>query len=154
MLTATMKIAYAQVDSFLALIEEKYVEMIPRNIRYFIKQEMDTTYDKPIVSDIPIKNQNISDEALALIAYFNLNYWCQDEEEKERLRNIYKENDERYNNEVRNNQHGADEIFKTETVNEENIESEEINNEENQLVVYKKDNIFRRIWLRIKSKFL
>ena len=154
MLTATTRIAYAQVDSFLNLLEDEYIQMIPRNIRYFFKQEMDTTYNKPIVADIPIKKQNLTDEALALIAYLNLNYWCKDDAEKERLRKIYQENEDRYNNELRNNQHGADEIFKTK--DEEKSEIEEIleDDEENELVTYSKDNIFRRIWLKIKSKFL
>lgn len=165
MLTATMRIAYAQVDSFLGMLEEKYVEMVPRNIRYFFKQEMDTTYDKPVVPDVPIKNQNLTDEALALIAYLNLNYWCQDAEEKEELKKKYIENDQRYNEEVRKTQHGADKIFKSDTEDEKenNLENsndsdviygEPIYNEENEMIVYKKDNIFRRIWLRIKSKFL
>lgn len=161
MLTATMRIAYAQVDSFLAMLDEKYVEMVPRNIRYFFKQEMDRTYDKPVVPDVPIKNQNLTDEALALIAYLNLNYWCQDADEKEELKKKYIENEEKYNNEIKNNQHGADDIFKSdEKVDEEDISSsnvingEQIPNEENEMILYKKDNIFRRIWLKIKSKFL
>lgn len=154
MLTATTRIAYAQVNSFLNLLDDEYIQMIPRNIRYFFKQEMDTTYNKPIVADIPIKKQNLTDEALALIAYLNLNYWCKDDAEKERLRKIYQENEDKYNNELRNNQHGADEIFKTK--DEEKSEIEEIleDDEENELVTYSKDNIFRRIWLKIKSKFL
>lgn len=153
MLTATMRIAYAQVDSFLAMLEEKYVEMVPRNIRYFFKQEMDTTYDKPVVPDVPIKNQNLTDEALALIAYLNLNYWCQDAEEKEELKKKYIENEEKYNEEVKNNQHGADDIFKSKFDEEESEQIEEINKEENELIEYKKESFFSKIWSRIKSKF-
>ena len=164
MLTATTRIAYAQVNSFLDMLEEKYVEMVPRNIRYFFKQEMDTTYDKPVVPDIPIKNQNLTDEALALIAYLNLNYWCQDAEEKEELKKKYIENDKKYNDEVKKTQHGIEDIFKSDTEEENNnvenstesdvIYGDPIYNEENEMIVYKKDNIFRKIWLRIKSKFL
>ena len=120
---------------------------------------MDKTYDKPVVPDIPIKNQNLTDEALALIAYLNLNYWCKDAEEKEELKKKYIENEERYNEELRNHQHGADYIFKSneklENISENEITHlEKTNNEENEMIVYKKDNIFRRIWFRIKSKFL
>jgi len=165
-ITATMRIAYAQVDSFLSILEQKYIDMVPRNIRYFFKQEMDTTYDKPITTDVPIKNQNLTDEALALIAYLNLNYWCQDAEEKEELKKRYIENEERYNEELKNHQHGADDIFKskeqvdnvekddTNDIHSQVIYGEPIYEEENEMVVYKKENIFKTIWNKIKSKFI
>ena len=154
MITATMRIAYAQVDSFLNILEQKYIDMVPRNIRYFFKQEMDTTYDKPVTTDVPIKNQNLTDEALALIAYLNLNYWCQDAEEKEQLKKIYMKNEERYNEEVRNHQHGADDIFKPKVDEEEYDEKQVISVEDTSIVEYKKENFFSKIWNKIKSKFI
>lgn len=149
MLTATTRIAYAQVDSFLDMLEQKYVQMVPRNIRYFIKQEKDTSSNIKIIPDIPIKQQNLTDEALALIAYLNLNYWCQDPEEKEELIKKYKENDEKYNNNVKQYQHGADDIFKK----DENVDNK-VSVENTKLIEYKKENIFKSIWNKIKSKFI
>ena len=149
MLTATTRIAYAQVDSFLDMLEQKYVQMVPRNIRYFIKQEKDTSSNIKIIPDIPIKQQNLTDEALALIAYLNLNYWCQDPEEKEELIKKYKENDEKYNNSVKQYQHGADDIFKK----DENVDNK-VSVENTKLIEYKKENIFKSMWNKIKSKFI
>lgn len=155
MITPATRIAYAQVDNFLSLLDEKYVEMIPRHIRYFFKQEKDLNYNTPIVPDIPIKNQNLSTEALALIAYLNLNYWCKDPEEKKKLREIYKKNDQEYHKEVVKNQHGMDEnSWKQREI--ENLQSgtEEIKNQiENQMIPYTKDPFFKKIWLKIKGKF-
>lgn len=157
MLTATMRIAYAQVDSFLSLLDKKYVEMVPRNIRYFFKQEMDKAYDKPVVADVPIKNQNLTDEAIALIAYLNLNYWCKDAEEKEELKKKYMENDAEYSNKVINNQYSTDkskEKSEEKIVNDSNvIHDDNTYNKEDKMVVYKKDNILKKILLGIKSKF-
>lgn len=162
MLTATTRIAYAQVDSFLDMLEEKYVQMVPRNIRYFIKQEKDTRDDIRIVPDVPIKQQNLTDEALALIAYLNLNYWCQDQSEREKLIEKYKENDEKYEKNLRYYQHGADDIFKKDndsfnssnTTNIEAPKADEGKTNSTALVQYKKDNIFITILNKIKSKFI
>ena len=82
MVAAQTRIAYAQVDSFIEMLDDMYINMIPRKLRYFFKQEKDINYNKPVVPDIPIKNQNLTREALALIAFLNLNYWCKDKDEK------------------------------------------------------------------------
>lgn len=150
MVAAATRIAYAQVDNFLGLLEQKYIDMIPRNIRFFIKQEKDENYDKQLYADIPMKDQEFSDEALAVIAYLNLNYWCQDKEEKERLLETYTKNDERYEEENKKIQHGADEIFGKES-DDKIVEDDE---QELHLIKPSKDGLIRRIILRIKSFFL
>lgn len=149
MVTTATRIAYAQVDSFLSLLEQKYIDMIPRNIRYAIKQEKDQNYNTPLYADVPMKSQNLTDETLAIIAYLNLNYWCQDENEKEELRKKYQENEDKYNKELEKEKHGANDIFKN---NEVEIKDEE-NDMENELVTYSKDNIIRKIILRLKYFF-
>lgn len=156
MLTATTRIAYAQVDSFLDMLEEKYVKMVPRNIRYFIKQEKDTRDEFRVVPDVPIKQQNLNDEALALIAYLNLNYWCQDQTEREKLIEKYKENDEKYERNLRHYQHGADDIFKkdNDSFNSQNEMPNKSIQNNTSLVEYKKENIFITILNKIKSKFI
>lgn len=108
MVAAQTRIAYAQVDSFIEMLDDMYINMIPRKLRYFFKQEKDINYNKPVVPDIPIKNQNLTREALALIAFLNLNYWCKDKDEKDRLIEIYKKNDEKYNQEQALIQQGKD----------------------------------------------
>ncbi len=42
-------------------------------------------YSKEIKPNQPIKDQNLKEETLALIAMLNLQYWCEDEKEKQRL---------------------------------------------------------------------
>lgn len=148
MVGAATKIAYAQVDDFLSLIEAKYIEMIPRNIRYFIKQEKDENYDKKLDPTIPMKNQNLCDEALALIAYLNLNYWCQDEEEKKKLTTIYEENEKKYQDELNKDKKGTEELFK-----EENSEDDMMISSTNDISTNIENNIFKKIIWRIKLFF-
>ena len=88
--------AYAEIDAFIELLDDYYKQKLPVELREFFKKEKDSTYVKSINPSIPIKNQNLSKETLALIAYLNLNYWCEDESEKQRLFEIYTKNEEKY----------------------------------------------------------
>ena len=63
----------------------------------FFNQEKDEEYIKRINPDIPIKDQALNEETLAIIAWLNLEYWCQDENEKKRLREIYERNEQSRN---------------------------------------------------------
>lgn len=51
------------------------------------------------------------EETLALIAMLNLQYWCKDENEKERLKSVYAENERKYQDELRE-KYNPDNLFK------------------------------------------
>ena len=57
-------------------------DKIPQKLREFFKEERDTNYIKGINPTKPIKNQNLKEETLGIIALLNLQYWCEDENEK------------------------------------------------------------------------
>ena len=48
-----------------------------------------------IVKGKTLKEQKLSEEALAILAVLNYNYWCKDEERKKELIKIYAENDKK-----------------------------------------------------------
>ncbi len=83
---------------------------------------------------------NISREALSLIAALNLQYWCEDEEEKNILKQIYIENGKRNQEKYK-----YENLFKKENMNE--IQTKEMN-----LITYKKESsIVVKMIKRIKS---
>lgn len=88
--------AYSEIDEFLGLLSEEQRNEIPKKLRDFFKEEKDQEYFKNIDKDIPIKDQNLKEETLAIIALLNLQYWCKDEEEKKRLQEIYAQNEKEY----------------------------------------------------------
>lgn len=88
--------AYAEVDNFLELLEESERDKIPKKLREFFKREKDKSYMKRIDSNMPISKQNLKEETLGIIALLNLKYWCEDEEEKKRLRQVYARNEIKY----------------------------------------------------------
>lgn len=103
--------AYSEIDEFLGLLSEEQRNEIPKKLRDFFKEEKDQEYFKNIDKDIPIKDQNLKEETLAIIALLNLQYWCKDEEEKKRLQEIYAQNEKEYQD-ILYEKYNPNDIFK------------------------------------------
>lgn len=88
--------AYSEIDEFLGLLSDAQRNKVPKKLRELFNQERDKDYIKKINPLIPIKDQNLKEETLAIIALLNLQYWCEDEAEKERLQKIYSNNEKLY----------------------------------------------------------
>ena len=135
--------AYSEIDELLELITEEEKKQITKKLRDYFKEEKDKSYHKNINSDIPIKEQNLKEETLAIIALLNLQYWCKDENEKEKLKTIYAENEKKYQNKLRK-KYNHENIFN----NRKNEYNKENNNEDNSIgvqIVEYKGPIFNRI---------
>lgn len=137
--------AYSEVDQFLGLLSEEERNEIPKKLREFFKEEKDRDYLKNINANIPIKDQNLKEETLAIIALLNLQYWCKDEEEKKRLQAIYAKNEKNYQD-MLYEKYNPNDIFKKKDNNvvENNIESKE----NTQMIEYK-EPIFKKLINRI-----
>ena len=133
--------AYSEIDEFLGLLSEEQRNEITKKLRDFFKEEKDQEYFKNIDKDIPIKDQNLKEETLAIIALLNLQYWCKDEEEKKRLQEIYAQNEKEYQD-MLYEKYNPNDIFKKKegTTIENNNEIKE----KMQMVEYK-DSVFKRI---------
>jgi hypothetical protein len=103
--------AYAEVDNFIECLDSYDKNKVPDDIREYFKREKSKNYDKMIDVNQPIKNQNLMDETLAIIAMLNLKYWCDDEEEKKRLINIYLENERKIHDELKE-KYDIERVFK------------------------------------------
>ena len=94
--------AYSEIVTFLRILDDSTVNKIPLKLKEFFEREKDKNYIKEIHTDIPISEQNLKKETLAIIALLNLKYWCDDEEEKTRLKKIYAENEKKYQSDLKN----------------------------------------------------
>lgn len=135
---ASTRQAYSEIDTFIELLDEYSKNKIPQKLRKFFKMEKDKEYIKNINPNIPIKEQNLKKETLALIAMINLQYWCEDENEKQRLKAIYAENEIKYQDELRE-KYNPDKLFK----NKQKEVKEKI--EEIAMIEYKEDSLFTKI---------
>ena len=140
--------AYAEVEMILSFMEVKYVEKIPKKMRELFENEKLQNYEPIINPQIPLDEQNLQKKTYAILAMLNLNYWCDDENEKQELIKIYAENDRKKEEELRE-KYNPDNIFKKKET--ENISKIEEKN--TALVEYKERSFFKKIISKIMNLF-
>lgn len=143
--------AYSEIIGFLNILSEKKRNEIPRKLIELFEEEKDKEYIKIIDSNIPIKDQNLKEETLAIIAILNLEYWCKDEQEKQRLKEIYSKNEEEYQKTL-HDKYSVDNLFKNNYIQPEIKKEEPITSNEVAMVEYK-ESIIKKIINKIKNFF-
>lgn len=68
---------YSEVYSILNMLGDQYISKLPQDIIDLIESNKEDEYIK-VYSIDTIKNENINEEALELISYFNIEYWNND----------------------------------------------------------------------------
>lgn len=133
---------YSEVDEFLGLLSNEQRNKIPQKLREFFREEKDSNYIKGINTKVPIREQELKKETLAIIALLNFQYWCEDENEKKRLKEVYAKNEEEYQKMLQDT-FSSKGIFKKKmpTVEQEQVENK-------QMVLYR-EPIIKRVWDRI-----
>lgn len=89
---------YVEVLEVLKYMEPKYIKKVPKKMIENFKQNKDNNYKIIINPKIPLKNQKLMKGTLEILALLNLKYWCENEEERQRLIEKYKQNDIKYQN--------------------------------------------------------
>ena len=92
---------YAEVDKILSFMGFRYVEKVPKKMRDMFKNEKLQGYEPNIDKNIPLEEQKLERKTIAILAMLNLNYWCENEEEKQELIRAYSNNDKKRNEEIR-----------------------------------------------------
>lgn len=137
--------AYAEVDSILELMDSKYIMEIPKQLRQMFKDKKAINYNKKIVANKPLQEQELSSETLEILAVLNYNYWCKDEVKKKELLDLYYKNDLKKEKESRE-KYNPDNIFKNRNIvnkPEENVS----------MVVIEEKSVLKKIINFIKRIF-
>lgn len=141
----SIMVAYTEVDTVLKLMDDQFQKKIPDKLRSLISEYKLDDYNVIINPNISLKEQKISRKALAILAVLNYNYWCEDENKKERLIEKYKNNEIEKQNKLR-------ELYNPDNLFNKNSELIEESKEENQLIVYdKRINVITKIIKKIKK---
>lgn len=131
-------IAYAEIDEILNLLEDKYRDKVPEKVRAFFKEEKMVDYKPTIDVNTPLIQQNLKRETIVLLAILNINYWCENEEEKQFFLNeLAKNEDEKKKLEEKYN---PDNLFKKRP-------------EELSVIEYKKPNFIQKLLNKIARLF-
>ena len=88
---STSSRTYAEVDAFLNTVDDEHREKIPKKLRNLFIKNKEENYN--VIYDLskPIHEQEISKEAISIIALLHLNYWCKSEKEKQDLIKLFNE---------------------------------------------------------------
>lgn len=140
--------AYSEIDEFLQLLSIEKRNKVPQKLRQLFTQEKDNNYTKVIDPTIPIKEQKLKEETLGIIALLNLEYWCKDETEKERLKKVYAQNEKEYQRMLQEKFNSDNMFKKKETI----LENEKEQTQCVQMIEYK-ESFFKRILNRILEIF-
>lgn len=144
-----IKMAYCEVDMILGQMEEEYVNKIPSELRKLFKEQKRMDYSPKIKADVPLEEQNLMRKTIAILAMLNLNYWCQDEKEKQDLIKMYSENDRKREEELRE-KYNPDNLFKK---NDIDVEETTEKTECKELIKYKEENFLKKILRKIVKFF-
>lgn len=91
---------YAEVDDILNYLGEEYINKVPEDLLRVIHIFKDKNYvSKTKDSVLRLNQMGFSEDTRCFIAMLNLQFWIDDEEEKQRLIEHYKENERIYQEE-------------------------------------------------------
>ena len=138
-------LAYAEIDEILNLLEDNYRERVPKKVIDFFKEEKMKDYHPEIDIEKPLIEQNLKRETIVLLAILNLNYWCENEEEKQRFLNELDKNEEE--KKELEEKYNPDNLFKKEK------QIKILKEENTSLIEYKKTNMLKRVFEKIMNFF-
>ena len=150
---------YSEVYGILNLLGDDYKKRLPKNLLNLIENKRNLSYEPKYNSEISLLEQKIKRESLSIIALFHLNYWCNSEEEKNELKELFKTNEQKYQAYIKE-KYNPDNIFKNTAkpkVIEQEIAPNTSSNEnvtQNTELADIKENIFQKIIRKIKSYIL
>lgn len=134
------QIAYAEVMQVLKYFDRNLVMKIPVELLEYFKEHQKKDLIVNIDKEDIFNKNNISKDALALLAYIDMEYWA-NEEEKRKLKKVYMENEKKHQIEL-SEKYEYNNIFN----NKKEIDmNEKVENEEKSMIEYKKDNIFIKL---------
>ena len=108
---SNLKKAFSEVDMILDLIDSEMKNKVSANFIKFIKEVKDNNYKPNINPELPLEEQNILPETIDILALLKLNYWCNEEEKKELLK-VLNKNEQQFQKEAKE-KYDIDKLFKT-----------------------------------------
>ena len=116
---------YSEVYQVLTLLGNEYINKLPVSLINMIREKREVNYNPRYTDDIPLKDQNIKKETMAIIVLLYLNYWCEDENEVLEVKHILKDNENKYQLELEK-KYNTDNIFKNSKQEVKKIEDNSI----------------------------
>ncbi len=143
------KKSYAEILEILKYMDKGYVDKIPKKLIDFFKENKAMDYDFKYDSTVEIGKQELHEGTIVLLAMLNLNYWCDSEEHKKELIKKYNENEQKYQEQLRE-KYNPDNILKK--IKQKKGAEEKIAKEDVAMIEYK-ESILKKVINKLKSIF-
>ncbi len=142
------KIAYTEVFEVLSYMNKEVVIKIPYTILSTIKDNRDLNYISRIDKNDIFNPENLSEKAIAILAWLDLKYLASEESKKKKIK-LYQENERKYQENL-HNKYNPDDILK----NRNRITQEKIKaSEETRITIVEEENWYQKIFNLIKNLF-
>lgn len=156
-MTRTMRKAYTEVNEILKYIPNEYIEKIPLKFRRMFSDCILPDYKVNIDPNKSINEQKLVYETLVILAILKYNYWCESEEERQKIRVKLKENDEKtkqmYDISILMSKSNKANLIKEDTKDIETLNVSKASKENILPVKVEKASWFAKIISKIKSIF-
>ena len=151
----TTKEMYSEVYGVIKALGKEYIKKLPNTVLKVIIENREENYNPKYNMSISLKEQDVNRKTLAMIALLHYNYWCDTEEDRQKLKTILENNEEKRQREMKE-KYSNDKIFNNRNIKkEENIDQIEVKNEvllDSNIVEYKQ-SFFSKIVDKIKKWF-
>ena len=141
-----VRCAYKEIYEILKIFPKELVDRIPKYKLDYIKQNMDESYEYNITKET-FDGKTMLDETAAILAILFRDYWAT-EKQKNKIINYHNTQREKIVNEIKE-KYDPENVFKQRRIEQEKIDEKK----ENLSVVAYKENIFKRLFNKIKEIF-
>lgn len=138
--------AMAEVLHYLKGIRKEDIEKIPKNFLKFIEENVSKEYVCKFDYNKPLKELELLNETRGIIGTICLNYWCQNEEQRQNYLNKLSENERKYQEEIQE-KYNLDNLFKN-SVKDKSKNLEENETQKVNIIEYKES-----VFIKIKNWF-
>lgn len=128
--------ALSEVDFILKYTDENLRKKVPQSFWDYIEENKDEEYQVTVDLNLPLENQNLREDTVNLMAIIYRNYFCTVDEKKE-YDEILNQNEQKYQE-----KYSYENLFKSNKIEEEQIEDV-------QMIEYKEETV----WIKIVNKF-
>lgn len=128
--------ALSEVDFILKYTDENLRKKVPQIFWDYIEENKDEEYQVTLDLNLPLENQNLREDTVNLMAIIYRNYFCTVDEKKE-YDEILNQNEQKYQE-----KYSYENLFKSNKIEEEQIENV-------QMIEYKEETV----WIKIVNKF-
>lgn len=142
-----------EIDEILKLVDNSLIDMIPEKVIKNIKLNKSRDHNFSINSIDEFDETKILKSTQVYLAALYINYWCSEVEKQEFIQEM-NTNEQIYQDQLRE-KYNPNNLFinKCKSTLEDNNNQEQLNTQQMQIIEYKKANIFKMIFAKIK-KFL